>query len=90
MAEVRFAKRALASLNAQEAWLRARNPQAADRFVEDVETCALLLSEHTLSGRLLAGTTLRMISTTRFRYRLFYRVRDGVRVVRVLHPRQDG
>lgn len=77
-------------LNGQEAWLRARNPQAADRFVEDVERCALLLSEHPLSGRPVAGTGLRMISTSRFHYRFFYRVDAGVIVIRVLHPRQEG
>ena len=90
MAEVRYTRRALADLYAQEAWLRERNPQAGDRLADDVARAERLLSEHPLSGRVVKGTSLRVMLTRRYKYRLFYRARGHVIVVRVLHPREAG
>lgn len=91
MAEVRFTNRALAELDRHLGWLRARNPLAADRLATDVDRAVLLLSEHPLSGRALAGTGLRVALTHRHRFRLFHRVSGGrVVIVRVLHARQAG
>lgn len=91
MAEVRFTNRALSDLESHLAWMRARNPVAADRLATDVEAALLLLSEHPLSSRALIGTSLRVALTRGHRFRLFHRVRgDRVSIVRVLHPRQSG
>lgn len=90
MAEVRHTRRALADLYAQEARLRERNPQAGDRFADDVARAELPLSEHPLSGRMVEGTNLRVVVTRRYGHRLFHRVRAAVIVVRVLHPREAG
>lgn len=90
MVDVRYTRRALADVSAQLSWLGARNPVAANRLADDLERAERLLAEHPLSGHALPKGALRMAITTRFRYRMIYRARRGVLVIRVLHPRQDG
>lgn len=91
MAEVRLSARAVANLLAHDDWLRARNPQAADRLADDVERSMRLLSEHPFAGRAIAGTSLRVIRTHRYRYRIAYRATEAtVEIERVYHPRQSG
>jgi plasmid stabilization system protein ParE len=90
VADVRYTRRALADIDAQLSWLVTRNAEAANRLIEDLERAELRLSEHPLSGRTLSKGALRVAITTRFRYRMIYRVHRGILVVRVLHPRQGG
>lgn len=83
------ATHALADLRGHLRWLRERDALAADRLSEDVRRAERLLSEHPRSGHAVDGTALRVMLTTRYRYRLVHRARTGkVVVVRMLHARQ--
>ncbi|MGQ0563728.1 MAG: type II toxin-antitoxin system RelE/ParE family toxin [Gemmobacter sp.] len=91
MAEVRFSDRALASIAAQDDWLRPLNPSAADRVLDEIERTCRLIGGFPGLGRRLEGTSLRLHVTRRYRYRIIYRLDgDTVDIREVLHPRQDG
>ena len=87
MAEVRFSPRALASLRSIRAWLRERDPAAADRVIAEIERACILLGDYPLMGPAIPETRLRRHVTRRYRYRVIYRVQgDRVEVRDVMHP----
>ena len=90
MADLLWSRRAIASLAAQDDWLRPRNPGAADSVLREIERSAGLLAEFPDMGRGIEGTSLRCHVTRRYRFRIVYRVGDGVvQVVDVMHPRRE-
>jgi plasmid stabilization system protein ParE len=89
--EVRYTDRALASITAQDDWLRPRNAVAADRVLAEIERACRLIGDFPGMGRHVEGTSLRVHFTRRFAYRVIYRhVGDIVEIRDVLHPRQDA
>ena len=89
MADLLWSRQALAGLRSQHAWLRARNPSAAEAVRAEIETLADLIADFPDMGRRIDGTTLRYHVTRRYRYRVIYRIAgDMVQVMDVLHPRQ--
>lgn len=90
MADLRWSRRALTSLFAQDDWLRPRNPVAANAVLAEVERLAHLIADFPEMGRRIDGTTLRYHLTRRYRYRVVYRIRGrSVVIEEVLHPRQQ-
>jgi toxin ParE1/3/4 len=74
------------------AYIGERNPQAADRLLDDVDDLIALLSAFPQLGRvrneLRAG--VRSFGVRRFPYILFYRLADGDLVLlRLLHGARD-
>ena len=89
MADPLWSARALASLTAQDDYLRPLNPAAADAVLTEIERLAELIAQFPQMGRRIDGTSLRYHITGRYRYRLIYRVRGArVEIVEVLHPRR--
>ena len=89
MADPLWSARALASLTAQDDYLRPLNPAAADAVLTEIERLAELIAQFPQMGRRIDGTSLRYHITGRYRYRLIYRVRgERVEIVEVLHPRR--
>ena len=89
MADLHWSRRALASLVAQDDYLRPLNPAAADAVLTEIESLATLIAEFPEMGRKIEGTTLRYHVTRRYHYRVVYRVTgDRLEVVEVLHPRR--
>ncbi len=90
MVRVRFAARAGRSLRSQDDWLRARNPDAADTLLSEIERALALLRDNPLMGPKVPGRRFaRYLITRRFRYRVIYRAeRDEVVILDILHPRQ--
>ena len=89
MAEPRLSARALASLTAQDDYLRALNPAAADAVLSEIERLVVLIGDFPMMGRRIEGTGLRYHVTRRYRYRVVYRVAgEAVEIVEILHPRQ--
>ena len=89
MADPLWSARALASLTAQDDYLRPLNSTAADAVLTEIERLAALIVEFPHMGRRIDGTSLRYHVTARYRYRLIYRVRgEQVEIVEVLHPRR--
>lgn len=74
MADLRVSARAGASLEAQDDCLRARNPRAADRLLDEIERAFALLREHPHAGRRVAGRPYRILVTWRSGFRVGYRV----------------
>jgi plasmid stabilization system protein ParE len=84
-----WSARALASLTAQDDYLRPLNPVAADAVLSEIEEVAHLIVEFPQMGRRIDGTGLRYHVTGRYRYRVIYRVRGKrVEIVEVLHARR--
>ena len=75
MADPIWSARALASLTAQDDYLRPLNPTAADAVLSEIERLATLIADFPQMGRRIDGTTLRYHVTARYRYRVIYRVR---------------
>ncbi len=89
MADALWSARALASLTAQDDYLRPLNPDAADSVLSEIERLAALIAEFPQMGRRIDGTSLRYHVTARYRYRVIYRVwGERVEIVEVLHPRR--
>lgn len=87
MARLRWSARALASLTAQDDFLRARNPQAANAVLAEIEALAELLAEFPEMGRRIEGTGLRFPVCRRYRYRLIYRIAgNDLHLLDVLNP----
>jgi len=85
-----WSARALASLTEQDDYLRPLNPAAADSVLSEIERLATLIAEFPQMGRRIDGTGLRYHVTTRYRYRVIYRVRDAqVEIVEILHQRRE-
>ncbi|NCQ25179.1 MAG: type II toxin-antitoxin system RelE/ParE family toxin [Roseovarius sp.] len=85
-----WSARALASLTAQDDYLRPLNPTAADAVLSEIEHLAALIVEFPQMGRRIDGTGLRYHVTGRYRYRVIYRMRGRwVEIVEVLHPRRE-
>jgi plasmid stabilization system protein ParE len=90
VADLLWSRRAIASLSAQDDWLRPKNPLAADSILREIERSAGLLAEFPDMGRRIEGTSLRCHVTRRYRFRIVYRVTGGsVQVVDVMHPRRN-
>ena len=90
MADLLWSRRAIASLAAQDDWLRPLNPDAADSVLSEIERSAGLLAEFPDIGRRIEGTSLRCHVTRRYRFRIVYRIVGvAVQVVDVMHPRRD-
>lgn len=68
MADAHWSARALASLTAQDDYLRALNPAAADSVLSEIERLAALIAEFPQMGRRIDGTSLRYHVTARYRY----------------------
>jgi plasmid stabilization system protein ParE len=91
VADLVFSTRALGTLRSIRSWLGRRNPDAADRVIEEIERACALLREQPMMGRAIPDTTLRQHVTRRYRYRVIYRVSEDVVEVRaVLHPSRSG
>jgi len=75
VAEPTWSARALASLTAQDDYLRALNPVAANAVLSEIEHLASLIADFPHMGRRIDGTNLRYHVTARYRYRVIYRVR---------------
>ena len=91
VADLLWSRRAIASLAAQDDWLRLKNPAAADSILREIERSASLLAEFPDMGRRIEGTTLRCHVTRRYRFRIVYRIeRRTVQVMDVMHPRRRG
>jgi plasmid stabilization system protein ParE len=89
VAELRYARRALASLRRQDAFLRERNPTAADAVLAEIEQLCGLIADFPDMGRQIEGTGLRYHISRKYRYRIIYRITAGqVEVLDILHPRQ--
>lgn len=89
MADPLWSARALASLTAQDDYLRPLNPAGADAVLFEIEQVTLLIAEFPQMGRRIDGTSLRYHITGRYRYRVIYRVRGKrIEIVEVLHPRR--
>ena len=78
-----FTDRALAQIDAIEAYLTERNPPAARRTIDRIIGMAEVLADHPFMGRDYDGVN-RVFSVPRTRYRIFYRVREEKDVVEVL------
>ena len=90
MADLFWSRRALASLSAQDDWLRPLNRHAANSVLAEIERSAGLIAEFPEMGSRIDGTSLRCHVTRRYRFRVVYRVvGDTVQVVDVMHPRRD-
>jgi plasmid stabilization system protein ParE len=91
VADLRLSAQALASLRSHDAWLRERDPSAADRFRAEVDRTLGLLSDFPKLGHPIQGTRSRAHVTRRYRYRIIYRhIGNEVLILDVLHPRQSG
>ena len=91
MPDVHYTDRALASINAQDDWLRPLNPAAADHVLAEIERTCRLIAAFPGIGRRIEGTSLRVHVTRRYGYRVIYRhVGDIVEIKALLHPRQDA
>lgn len=91
MAELRFSRRALRSLQEQDDYLRPLNPTAATAVLQEIERSCALLAELPLLGRAIAGMALRHLVTPHYHYRVIYRLEGNeLRVLDILHPRQDA
>jgi plasmid stabilization system protein ParE len=89
VADLLWSRRAVASLAAQDEWLRPKNPAAADSILREIERSAGLLAEFPDIGRRIDGTSLRCHVTRRYRFRIVYRIERGtVQVMDVMHPRR--
>lgn len=89
MADPIWSARALASLTAQDDYLRPLNPVAANAVLSEIEHLAVLIADFPQIGRRIDSRGLRYHVTARYRYRVIYRIwRDKVEIVEVLHPRQ--
>lgn len=90
-ARVRLTRQAVRRFREQEAWHLARDPRVADRFCRDVDKVLALLAEHPKAGRPIEGKRSRFCVTSRYRYRIVYRiVADEVVILTIFHPRQSG
>jgi plasmid stabilization system protein ParE len=89
VADPLWSARALASLTAQDDYLRPLNPAAANAVLSEIERLAALIAAFPGIGRRIEGTALRYLVTRRYRYRVIYRARgERVEIVEVLHPRR--
>ena len=89
VSEVLYSWRALASITAQDDWLRPLNPAAADRVLAEIDRTCRLPGDFPEIGRRIEGTSLRVHVTRQHQYRVIYRqVEDAVEIRDVLHPRQ--
>jgi plasmid stabilization system protein ParE len=90
VADVRFSKRALASLTSQEDYLRQRNPNVADAVLLEISNLASLIGTFPEMGRSIDGTSLRYHVTRKYRYRIIYRITaKAVEIRDILHRRQS-
>ncbi|WP_165375232.1 type II toxin-antitoxin system RelE/ParE family toxin [Roseovarius nitratireducens] len=89
MADPLWSARALASLTAQDDYLRPLNPAAADAVLSEIARLVALIADFPEMGRRIDGIGLRYHVTARYLYRVIYRVRgERVEIVEVLHPRR--
>ena len=87
MPEVRYARRALASLRSYDSFLRPRNPSAADAVLSEIERTCDLIAAFPGIGRMDQPSGLRVHITQRYRYRILYQVTpDGIEIRDILHP----
>ena len=81
MGEVRWSPRALASLTAQDDWLRLRNPAAADAVLTEIERLFSLIADCPQIGGRIEGTRLRYHVTFKYCgsgvYRYFVQITDA-------------
>jgi plasmid stabilization system protein ParE len=78
---------ALESLEAQIAFLRPRNPRAAEALIAEIERSCANLAAFPGMGRAVAGTSLRVHVTRHYRYRIIYRaLPDRIEIRDILHP----
>lgn len=90
MAEVIYAKRAVASLTSHFEYINERNPNAGREFVSEIEQTADLLGEFPKLGRAIENLPLRFHITKKFRYRIVYMTKgDRLEIRDVLHPSRN-
>ena len=89
--KVRFTARALASLDAADAYLRPRNPTAANNLRDEIERLTGLIADFPEMSPAIRGSKMRYHVTRRYRYRIVYRVIGRTIEIRdVLHPSRSG
>ena len=89
--KVRFAARALASLDAADAYLRPRNSGAVNNPRDEIERLTSLIADFPEMSPAIRGSKMRYHVTRRYRYRIIYRVISRTIEIRdVLHPSRSG
>lgn len=87
-ADLHFSRRALASLQSFDNFLRPRNPATADALKAEIHHLCQLIREYPEMGRAIPGTRLRFHITRKYRYHLVYRVaNNAIEIIDVLHPK---
>jgi addiction module RelE/StbE family toxin len=88
---VRYARPALADLDAIVSHISLDNPAAARAVRERIEAVVTLLSRFPYVGRVSDEQGVRVLIVPNYPYRVFYRVYDdlGVVILRVLHAAQE-
>lgn len=85
--KVRWSARALAQLAAAHDYLLKENPPAARTFLESVEKVVGIMRDFPGIGVETDEPGIRMFPLVRFRYLIFYQVRQGeeLRILRIRH-----
>jgi plasmid stabilization system protein ParE len=85
--ELTFSRRALASLQSYDDFLRPRNAATADTLKAEISHLCDLICEFPDMGRPVLDTGLRLHVSRKYRYRVVYKVVGDVIEIRdVLHP----
>jgi toxin ParE1/3/4 len=85
---VRFTPRAFADLEAIRTYVAQHNPVAAGKVVALIEKIAFQLGDFPESGQRSDELDARVVYSTRYPYRIYYRVASGA--VLILHIRHTA
>ncbi|MGH6913290.1 MAG: type II toxin-antitoxin system RelE/ParE family toxin [Geminicoccales bacterium] len=90
MSRLRFSRRAQRDLDRIGDYIKKRNPAAAERWVDLIESKCRSLADQPRLGRSRVDVRQDLRSLAVGSYIIFYhRIEDGIEIVRVLHGRRD-
>jgi len=90
MKRVRWTRRALSHLDEIAAYIRERNPQAADRVTKRIGGRVNQLAESPHIGRPGQQPGTRELFVGQYQYKVVYRVTDDIEVLAVFHTAQES
>ena len=85
---IRYSRRALSQLASVSEYLRERDRSAANNVTASIRSTIARLKEMPLLGKITDEDDVHVIIEPEYGYRVFYRVKREVFVIRVLHGRQ--
>ena len=88
MRPIKWTRRALLHLDNIAAYIRDRNPQAADRVTKRIRLRVDQLGEHPHIGREGRQPGTKELFVGQYQYKVVYRVADYIEVLAVFHTAQ--